>query len=205
MARQRLAKEERTRAIIEAAIGLFARRGFTGVTSREIASAAGVSEALVFKHFPHLRSLYEAILAHRLRDPDPIAALDVDARSLSDEECLTGIARVILQRVEEDDTFLRLLLRSALDGHALARDFRRALIDRVRAHIERRMRQRFMRGGRGGIDPELASRIFTGMIMAVLLQRHIFREPRARRIPSARLAGDLARLFLHGVAGRGAR
>jgi AcrR family transcriptional regulator len=183
-------------------MGLFARRGFAGVTSREVAAAAGVSEALVFKHFPDLPSLYEAILERRLRDPDPMEALQARDAGLSDEEYLAGIARIILERVDADDTFLRLLLRSALDGHALARDFRRARIEPVRSEIERLIRRRSMRLGRGaGMDPGLAARLFTGLIMAVLLQRHVFREPRARKMVAARLAGAMARLFIHGIGG----
>jgi AcrR family transcriptional regulator len=184
-------------------MGLFARRGFAGVTSREVAAAAGVSEALVFKHFPDLPSLYEAILEHKLRDPDPTETLRGRAASLSDEEYLTGIARVILERVDADDTFLRLLLHSALDGHALARDFRRARIEPVRAEIERLIRRRSMRSGHGErLGPDLSARLFTGLIMAMLLQRHVFREPKARAMAAARLAGAMARLFIHGVGGR---
>jgi AcrR family transcriptional regulator len=41
---------------------LFARKGFAGTTTKEIAEAAGVSEALVFKHFPSKAALYEEIL-----------------------------------------------------------------------------------------------------------------------------------------------
>jgi len=131
-----------------------------------------------------------------------MAALDAGAGSLSDEDYLAGIARAVFERVEADDTFLRLLLHSALEGHALARDFRRARIDRVRAEVESLVRRRSLRLGHGGgIEPELAARLFTGLIMAVLLQRHVFREPKARRMASARLAGAMARLLVHGLRG----
>lgn len=57
----RLASAERRQSIIDAAIPLFARKGFTGTTTREIAEAAGVSEALVFKLFASKTALYDAI------------------------------------------------------------------------------------------------------------------------------------------------
>src|SRR6202165_5362343 len=59
----RLASDERRKAIVEAAGPLFARNGFTGTTTRELAAAAGVSEALLFRHFPSKQSLYREILA----------------------------------------------------------------------------------------------------------------------------------------------
>jgi AcrR family transcriptional regulator len=50
-------------AIVQAVLPLFARRGFASTTTRELAEAAGVSEALLYKHFPSKESLYEAILS----------------------------------------------------------------------------------------------------------------------------------------------
>ena len=45
-----------------AALPLFARKGFANTTTRELAEAAGVSEALIYKHFPSKESLYAAML-----------------------------------------------------------------------------------------------------------------------------------------------
>lgn len=66
----RLDSSTRRRAILDAALPLFARKGFAATTTREIAQAAGVSEALIFKHFPSKTSLYEAIFLGCI-DGDP--------------------------------------------------------------------------------------------------------------------------------------
>jgi AcrR family transcriptional regulator len=58
----RLTSEERRQAIVEAVKGVFAEKGFDGTTTRELANAAGVSEALLYKHFPSKESLYAAML-----------------------------------------------------------------------------------------------------------------------------------------------
>ena len=62
MGKIRLPAEERRVGIVEAAKPLFARHGFTGTTTRQIAQAAGVSEALLFQHFPSKAALYREIL-----------------------------------------------------------------------------------------------------------------------------------------------
>jgi TetR/AcrR family transcriptional regulator, transcriptional repressor of aconitase len=59
--RLRLDSEARRRRIVDAALPLFARKGFAGTTTKEIAEAAAVSEALLFKHFPTKAALYGAI------------------------------------------------------------------------------------------------------------------------------------------------
>ena len=55
----RLDGGERRKGIVEAALPLFARKGFARTTTREIAEAAQVSEALLFKHFATKVALYE--------------------------------------------------------------------------------------------------------------------------------------------------
>ncbi len=58
----RLSAEARREAIVEAVQDVFAAKGFDGTTTRELARAAGVSEALLYKHFPSKESLYAAML-----------------------------------------------------------------------------------------------------------------------------------------------
>ena len=62
MAMTRLDSDERRKAIVAAAVPLFARKGFAGTTTRELAEAAGISEALLFRHFPSKQLLYREIL-----------------------------------------------------------------------------------------------------------------------------------------------
>jgi AcrR family transcriptional regulator len=57
----KLSGEERRAAIIKAVRRVFADKGFDGTTTRELAKAAGVSEALLFKHFPSKEAIFAAI------------------------------------------------------------------------------------------------------------------------------------------------
>jgi AcrR family transcriptional regulator len=93
----RLDAEERRAAIIEAALPLFARKGFAATTTKEIAAAAGVSEGLIFRHFPSKAALYEAILASGCEaDPD-LERLAAREPSTSTLVCLaSGMARYFL-------------------------------------------------------------------------------------------------------------
>lgn len=60
---RRMTADQRRRAILEAAAPIIAQVGFHGTSVREIASAAGVSEALLYKHFPSKQALYDEALA----------------------------------------------------------------------------------------------------------------------------------------------
>ncbi|MCG8401588.1 MAG: TetR/AcrR family transcriptional regulator, partial [Firmicutes bacterium] len=58
----RLSGEERRSQIIDAALRIFAERGFSGSRIKEIAELAGISETLIYQHFDTKEELYRAAL-----------------------------------------------------------------------------------------------------------------------------------------------
>src|SRR5512139_3989922 len=58
----RLTSDERRQAIIEEVKSVFSKQGFDRTTTKELAAAAGVSEALLFKHFPNKEALYDSVI-----------------------------------------------------------------------------------------------------------------------------------------------
>lgn len=53
--------------LLDAAEGLFAERGFYGVTTRQVAMAAGVDVALIYYHFKNKSGLFDAVFERRAR------------------------------------------------------------------------------------------------------------------------------------------
>src|ERR1044071_8247899 len=90
---QRTSARDRQASLILAAASLFAGKGFNGTTTKEIAKAAGVSEALVFKHFPTKRALYGAILAEKVTVDELLGAVEHSAKKRDDRRVFTLIAR----------------------------------------------------------------------------------------------------------------
>jgi len=203
MSGRRLAGEERSQAIVQAALGLFALEGFDATTTRRVARVAGVSEALLFKHFPSKRALYRAILETKIRDAERALPLDASLTALEDEAFFLRIAAHIMRRVDTDDAFCRLMIRSAMDGHDLARQFHAARVGKLLTIMAKRIRARYVRLGiRKGVDPALAARIFNGMIFSIMMGRRIFHEEGISRAPVDTLARAVVRVFLEGIGGR---
>jgi AcrR family transcriptional regulator len=59
---KRLPAAERRQALIEAALRVFSSGSYAGATTAEIAREAGVSEPILYRHFPSKRDLYVACL-----------------------------------------------------------------------------------------------------------------------------------------------
>lgn len=66
----RLSGSDRRTSILKAAKSVFAANGYEGAKTLQIAVAAGVSEALVFRHFPSKATLYRAVLRQLIREQD---------------------------------------------------------------------------------------------------------------------------------------
>jgi len=165
--------QERQAGLIAAAAALFAAKGFNGTTTKEIAKAAGVSEALVFKHFPTKRALYGAILAEKVTVDELLEAVEESAKKRDDRRVFTLIAGYRI-RPGVDSTLLRLLLFSALEGHELSDMFfgkhHRVFYDHLATYIARRIEE----GAFRRVDPLLAARAFIGMVVHHRLLHEIF-------------------------------
>jgi AcrR family transcriptional regulator len=187
---------ERQASIIAAASSLFAANGFKGTTTKEIARSVGISQALLFKHFPTKRALYAAILKEKVSIPELLASVEEAANKRDDRQVFTLIASHRIRR-SADPTLLRLLLFSALEGHELSAMFfrtqHRVFYDYLAGYIAQRIKE----GAFRGVDPMLAARAFTGMLAHHRLLHEIFCVP-AHRIPGDSVATYVT-LFLDGL------
>ena len=164
----RMAGEDRRRQIVDVAMRLFSERGFRGTTTKEIAHAAGVSEAIIFRHFATKEELYTAIIDHKacsggMADMQRHVAELMEAKD--DRAVFEHIALAMMRHHEQDTEFLRLLFYSALENHQLSQLFWdrnvRAMYEFLGSYIRERQRDGALRQ----FDPLLAVRAFTGMII----------------------------------------
>jgi AcrR family transcriptional regulator len=126
----KLSGDERREAIIRAVRRVFAERGFHGTTTRALAEAAGVSEALLFKHFPNKEALYSAMQAFCTAQWDPerlerIRALEPSTSTLVliVHMMVARIVRRECHGIEDPSIQHRLMLRSMMEDGEFARLF----------------------------------------------------------------------------------
>jgi AcrR family transcriptional regulator len=106
--RRRGGRERTTAAILDAAEELFAERGFTAVTVRDIAAEAGVSHALVHRYLGSKADVYRAVLA---RDEDVIRVA-----ATGREDLLAAASLMLREGFSSQRRYVRLIAHSALHG-----------------------------------------------------------------------------------------
>ena len=128
--RRRLSSRDRRRQLIHSAVDLFARHGFSGTRTKDIAAGCGVSEAILFRHFATKEDLYRAILDEQQQESGAaewLAEMKDLAGRRDDAGFIRCLVAQILKSFRENTPFHRLLMFASLDGHALADMFHQRL------------------------------------------------------------------------------
>jgi AcrR family transcriptional regulator len=119
--------QDRKLAIVKAALPLFARKGFAETTTKDLARAAGVSEPLLYKHFPSKEALYLEIQEYSCNTTDPISQRLSDLKPSA--STLVHLVYFLMRALIlgrpigniEWDTKHRLMLKSFLEDGTYAR------------------------------------------------------------------------------------
>jgi len=102
--------------ILASAAGMFATYGYNGVSTRDIASSAGVNEVTIYRHYPRKRDLYVAVLDSELKQVklrgDLLAAV---AEAKDGRTAVTRTFELIAATMTQRPDLLRLMQYSALE------------------------------------------------------------------------------------------
>ncbi|MEO8099824.1 MAG: TetR family transcriptional regulator [Acidobacteriota bacterium] len=121
--RRRLSSKDRRSQLLAHAIELFARRGFSGTRTKDIAAACGVSEGILFRHFATKEDLYHAILethADEAGSKEWMLEMKRWAAERNDRELVHCLVTQVIKSFREDAAFHRLMMYAWLEGHSLA-------------------------------------------------------------------------------------
>jgi AcrR family transcriptional regulator len=144
--RRRLPGHERRVLILEAALRTFAANGYDGAAMDEIASAAGISKAVVYDHVASKRDLYTQLL-HAIRDEiERTVEEALRAPGVNGEERVAVAVDSIYRYVEEHPQASRLLVLELQGASVSAIGLE--LEDRLTDHLARTL----------GSDPTLFER-----------------------------------------------
>lgn len=154
--------EERRETVLRTAIGAFAARGYFGTTTSEVAKAAGISQAYVYRLFPNKEALFVAVVEHcfvRVR-----AALErgaAEAKGGDPEAVLSSMGDAYAHLIRDNDLMLVQL-------HAQAAAVSEpAVREAVRAGYARTVE--YVRGASGGDERQVQEFFAVGMLCHLLV------------------------------------
>ncbi|HXM60549.1 MAG TPA: TetR/AcrR family transcriptional regulator [Terriglobales bacterium] len=130
-------QEAKKRALIQAALGLFASKGYEVTTTREIAASAGCAEGLIHRYFKGKAGLLTAMIEHRISREVLDFSYQLGPASNFADEFLRLVEREV-ERAWESRDFLRVFIPRAIVDPSVGTVMNKALISvRAKAITER--------------------------------------------------------------------
>ena len=190
--------------VLDAALDVFAEKGFAGATTRDISAKADVNEVTLFRHFDSKKGLYAAVISERSPIAEVERNLEFDT-GMPVGELLRANAASVLSVLRANRRYFMLLM-----GDAWRSQKTRSMISRLAVEkgitIASGLMEALMDAGkmRRG-DPEVAARAMVGMIHSYFLTVDIIAGRKPDPAEDARMLDGFVGIFLDGTRSGGRR
>jgi AcrR family transcriptional regulator len=193
-----VSKEEETQArILKAAEKLFAKQGYGGTTTRELAEAAGVGEGTLFRHFENKKAILIEVATRGW-----MAILTDLLTELSEMASYKAVAQVMRKRMlslNANTDMLRVCFMEAQFHPELRDRIQADVIDKMTDVAEAFFQTAMDRGIYRQMNPRIVARIFLGMFTVSGFSQSTMADEASSPNDMKEMAETLADIFLNGV------
>lgn len=183
--------------ILKAALTLFARSGYDGTTTKQIAVAAGVAEGTLFRHFETKKSILVQVATDGW-----IEILTDLLTELSEMASYKAIAQVMKRRMLhlQDNADLMRVCFMEVQFHEDLRDrIQSDVIEKMTDVAEAFFQTAMDQGVYRKMDPRLVARVFLGMFAVSGFSQKTLTDPNASVLELKAMAEGISEIFLNGV------
>ena len=202
MARTPKVVEDRREQIIDAAMRVFAQKGFVRATNKDVAHEAGITAGLIYHYFENKEALLMAVIEGR-SPLKVLSALPANAFAMPPEQFFPFVIQQILRVVETENfiALIRVVLPELLNNEQsyLAQVAPMALqrgLGFLGEYLEAQMQAGTLRRA----DTVINTQILFGSLVGVILRRQVLRDPVALKFTHLQIADSITETFLHGLA-----
>ena len=183
--------------ILKAAQRLFARRGYGGTTTRDLAQAAGVAEGTLFRHFDSKK----AILVRVATDGwvELLTDLLTELSAMASYKAIGQVMRRRMSNLPQNADLMRVCFMEAQFHPELREQVQGEVIKKMIDVTEAFFQTAVDRGIYRPMDPRVVARIFLGMFAIAGFSQSMLEETADSPRAIQELAEGLADVFLNGV------
>ncbi len=192
--------EERRQAILEAALRVWAKRGFDGTSVAEVAREAGLTKGTLYLYFPGKQALLEEALRRYSLRPDVEAGL-ARLRGQPLRDVVRGLVAVFWRGLEARSELAAVLLRELPNHPEEARRFLEQVVLPMNRLLADYLRETLPPARLERLDPVVAARSLLGMVLTFFVSQEVLGGATLFPIPEERILGTITELFLSGVGG----
>ncbi len=188
---------ETKKRILQAAQKLFARSGYDGTTTRELATAAGVAEGTLFRHFDNKKAILIEVATEGW-----VELLTDLLTELSEMGSYKAVAQVMRRRmlnIRENSDMMRVCFLEAQFHPDLRDKIQLEVIGKMSIVAEAFFETAMQKGVYRKMNPKIVAQVFLGMFAVAGFSQNTIMEPNASPQEMQEMAEGLADIFLNGV------
>jgi AcrR family transcriptional regulator len=196
----RLDGQVRRGQIIEAARRLFAQQGYRQTTTRQLARAVGVSDALMYRHFKSKEDVLRAVIDQGLAGFAAMRETALAGRDRPLAERMTILGQAFLQALNAQADLLVLFISE----HQLLADDARltGFIDLAASAFGQELAERANNGEiRADLDGYLFARSFMGSLVSFVLLQKVLGMDQIRAVDAETFLSELVTVYVNGAGG----
>jgi AcrR family transcriptional regulator len=183
--------------ILQAAQKLFARHGYDGTTTKELAEKAGIAEGTLFRHFTNKKAILVEVATQGW-----IALLTDLLTELSEMASYEAISHVMYKRMLRlgDNYDMMRVCFMEVQFHQDLRDrIQSEVIEKMTDVAEAFFQTAMERGVYRKMNPRVIAQVFLGMFVVAGFSHETITQPGASPQEMKEMAEGLADIFLNGV------
>ena len=195
---KKLSPELREEQIIKKAFNVFSRLGYRGSTTKMLASAAGINELTLFRHFRNKENLFKKVIEHH-SFLARIEELEPSLEHLPYKNALNTLAESFLETLYRNKNLVKIMAMEAYTHPTYARMIHKNLIQKVFRHFEGYLAHVSKLNKIRILDRQVATRAFFGMIYFYFINQEFFLEREIKKFNHHHVINEFVELFLKGT------
>ncbi|MDH4164071.1 MAG: TetR/AcrR family transcriptional regulator [Nitrospirota bacterium] len=199
--RKNLAVIDSRVAILTSARGVFAQKGYDGTTMREVSSAAGVNNAMIYYHFKDKQELYRAVLLDSFSALESIWEKEIFRQDVPVREKIRVYVDELIRFHLANEDLRRIIFRE----FNVCSENCRWMADKLFSKTFKRLAALLQEGGRRGeirpCDPAFAVPAIVGMVTHIFMVHPVAEHISGKQliITPSRLGAFVTDLFFDGL------
>jgi AcrR family transcriptional regulator len=183
--------------ILKSALRLFARQGYDGTTTRDLAEAANVAEGTLFRHFANKKAILVEVATQGW--VDLLTDLLTELSGMGSYKAVAQVMRQRMLHLHDNADMLRVCFMEAQFHPDLRDRIQTEVIDKMTGVAEAFFQTAMDQGVYRQMNPKMVARVFLGMFAVAGFSQSTVMSPGAAATEMQVMAEGLADIFLNGV------
>ena len=197
MRRPPITEEDTRTKILQAALQLFARRGYDGTTTKDLAKSAGVAEGTLFRYFANKKAiLIEVATAGWV---DILTDLLTELSEMGSYKAVSQVMRRRIINLRQNSDLLRVCFIEAQYHPELKESIQTEVINKMTDVAEAFFETAMSKGIYRQMNPKIVAKVFLGIFAIAGFSDETIIDPNASPQAMQEMAEGISDIFLRGV------